>query len=364
LSAVKNRSTQLIVLALCLGKSEQNHTFSEELSMRAHAMHSQAEIDAIFADYDTARLPLCDDEVCSGRNTLSCAGCGGLVYTFNNFGNEAGTRVCSDCGVVAPGHVIFETMFGRVITTKSSNYKRIHHWHERISQLMLLESKIPAADMLRIGEKLLDGTYAVLNKDVIRHVLRSLGKQVYIEKWLQIIERCTGINPPCPGPIVLMQLDELFTELQRPFAHFKIGKRRNFLNYNYVFCRLFQKMGCTKFCMFFPLIRSKVKLRQLDALWQLMAENLGWECPLLEVVPSFAVRIGACDALLDQLRLKVERSEQAAMQRVPFGMEHRRWGHRVSIAYKPSTKSHRSVRPEPQIQTIALKLERRRSALA
>ena len=44
----------------------------------------------------------------------------------------------------------------------------------------------------------------------------------------------------------------------------KSSSRRNFLNYNYVFCRLFQKMGCTKFCMFFPLIRSKVKLRALD----------------------------------------------------------------------------------------------------
>ena len=332
--------------------------------MQTHAMHTQAEIDAVFADYDTARSALCADEVCGGGNHLSCAGCGGVVYTFNNFGNEAGTRVCSDCGVVAPGPVIFETMFGRTITTKSSNYKRIHHWHERISQLMLLESRIPGEDMLRIGEKLLDGSYTVLNKDVIRQVLRSLGKQVYIEKWLQIIERCTGINPPCPGPIVLMKLDSLFQELQRPFAIFKLGKRRNFLNYNYVFCRLFQQIGCSKFCMFFPLIRSKLKLRQLDALWQLMTENLGWECPPLEVVPSFAVRIDACGALLARLHEKVAHSMQVETRKVPSEREFRTWGRRESMVGRPLPKRPRSVPPEPQIQTIALKLKRRKNVPA
>ena len=138
-----------------------------------------------------------------------------------------------------------------------SNYKRIHHWHERISQLLLAETAIPADEFGRIAQRLLDGTYAVLNKDSIRAVLRSLNMQLFIEKWLQIIQRLTGIEPPKPGPVLMERLDNMFTDLQMPFSHFKRNGRKNFLNYNYVFCRLFQRLGCPQFSMFFPLIKSK-----------------------------------------------------------------------------------------------------------
>ena len=37
-------------------------------------------------------------------------------------------------------------------------------------------------------------------------------------------------------------------------------------------------------------------------------QKLGWECPPLEIVPSFAVQIGSCDAALAQLRERVDHS--------------------------------------------------------
>ena len=237
-----------------------------QVDAMAEAYTEQEDVDRAFADYDSAQLTLNPRPVYASREHLLCVGCGGEHFTYNTRGsNEPGARICNDCGAVQPGSIIFEQMYGYKLSTRSSNYKRIHHWHERISQLMLMESQIPVEHMVAIGEKLLDGSTTVISKDTIRAVLRSLGLQVYIEKWLQIIERCTGVLPPCPGPVVLNRLDELFIDLQRPFVAHKLEGRRNFLNYNYVFCRLFQRMNCTKFCMFFPLIRSKVKLKALDA---------------------------------------------------------------------------------------------------
>ena len=61
--------------------------------------------------------------------------------------------------------------------------------------------------------------------------------QSYIEKWLQIIYRITGIAPPAPGPQLIRRLDEMFLELQQPFEASKCETRKNVLNYNYVFCR-------------------------------------------------------------------------------------------------------------------------------
>lgn len=321
----------------------------------------QADIDLAFADYDRARLAVLPRPACATRNALLCAGCGSDHYTYNNTGaNEAGGRVCENCGMVQSGSIIFEQMFGRIVPTRTSNYKRIHHWHERISQLLLMESRIPEQHMLAIGEALLDGSHPVVNKDAIRAVLRSLKMPVYIEKWLQIMERCTGVTPPCPGPIVLKQLDELFLEMQRPFDACKIESRRNFLNYNYVFCRLFQMMNCSKFSMFFPLIRSKVKLKALDAMWCQMATSLGWECPPLEHVPAFAVKVDQPAILLSRLKAQVAYSSQVANPPVQKKMEFRKWDRRTSEWNLPQRAERRSVTLEQRPQRLALRLKRLR----
>ena len=180
--------------------------------MGGSVAYDQQLLDRVFADLDdllAAERPV----ACESRST--CLDCGGTQLSYAGSGtSHPGSLVCDCCGVVQPGIVFYETMYGKDVSHKSSNYKRIHHWHERISQLMLMESQIPADHMVAIAEKLLDGTHSVMSKDTIRSVLRSLGMQVYIEKWLQIIERCTGVMPPYPGPIVLQRLDTLFLDLQ------------------------------------------------------------------------------------------------------------------------------------------------------
>ena len=326
----------------------------------------QKDVDLAFADYDRAQLIVNPRPVPDLSATLPCISCGSTRYTYNHTGsNDAGTRICHHCGVVQPGSVIYEQMFGHTVGTRTSNYKRIHHWHERISQFMLMESQIPAEHMLAIGEKLLDGTYTVLSKDTIRTVLRSLGLQTYIEKWLQIIQRCTGVMPPCPGPVVLNRLDELFIELQRPFNAHKNHTRRNFLNYNYVFCRLFQRMNCSKFCMFFPLIRSKPKLRALDEMWNGMASSLGWPTPPLEQVVPFSVRIDSPAALLAVLKLQLATSAQAVPRADPMRMAIQKWGRQLPQAEDRFARAAlHSLRPERRPQTLALRLKRKRSAQA
>ena len=247
--------------------------------------YTQDDIDRAFADLDS----MLADRPTPHQTTNLCVQCGHnrLVRAAPPYDGEL---VCDACGIVQPGlHLPPQYYFP--LPRKYSNYKRIHHWHERISQLLLLESEIPDKEFRLIASKLCDGTHTTLNKDCIRSVLRSLNLQLYIEKWLQIIQRITGIMPPMPGPLLVRQLDTLFQELQAPFNHYKLQNRKNFLNYNYVFCRLFQKMGCTQFCMFFPLIKSKSKLRALDDMWTSMTSSIDWEQTNLQVVAPFAVKL-------------------------------------------------------------------------
>jgi len=250
-----------------------------------------------------------------------CVSCGGVQLSYAGSGTSfPGSLVCDSCSVVQPGYCFWETMYGRGLPRKISNYKRIHHWHERISQLLLMESQIPSDQMLRIAEKLCDGTYSVINKDSVRAVLRSLNMQLYIEKWLQIIFRVTKIAPPIPGSLLVNKLDAMFQDLQEPFNCFKVTERKNFLNYNYVFCRLFQKLDCTQFCMFFPLIKSKHKLKQLDDMWNNMADCLRWELKPLAQVAPFAVRLEKPALLLQKLASEYVPPILAAPQIEPLRM--------------------------------------------
>ena len=318
----------------------------------------QGDVDAAFADMEhlldaDRHASKCDSRVCAD------CGCGEFVYCGSG-SPHPGSRVCTACGVVQAGNIYFETMYGKFVPTRGSNYKRIHHWHERISQLLIHESPIPRHEMQLIAEKLCDGTHQVLNKDTIRTVLRSLNLQLYIEKWLQIIYRLTDIRPPCPGPLLIQQLDSMFHELQRPFNTFKMEGRKNFLNYNYVFRRLFQAIGCPKFSMFFPLIKSPSKLRHLDKMWEAMAKSLNWEVTPLLSVPCFSVQLADPSSLLARLASQPEL--QSPVERsilLPRKLYHA--SDRMKTFEAQSSKSPRPSSPlAPELQRLGLTRRRLR----
>tara|TARA_B110000261_G_scaffold82268_1_gene94557 strand:- start:1712 stop:2689 length:978 start_codon:yes stop_codon:yes gene_type:complete len=322
--------------------------------------YDQVDVDNAFADYDAAQLLMQPSEALSVRNAMLCVGCGGSNIKNDSRAGEYGARVCSDCCVVQSGRIIFETMFGRYVPPRSSNYKRVHHWHERISQLLLMESRIPNEHMLTIAERLLDGTHTRLDKDTIRAVLRSLGLQIYIEKWLQVVQRITRVVPPCPGPLILKRLDDEFQELQRPFDQCKHEKRRNFLNYNYVFTRLLQRINCDKFCMFFPLIRSKHKLRALDDMWSKMVGSIGWEVTDLRPVQPFAVHLHQPETLLKAVRQTIAVSEKTVPRAILSKMEYQMLRLNPSAEAPPIPMQRRLELSEPRPLTLALRLKRRR----
>tara|TARA_B100000965_G_scaffold76982_1_gene61115 strand:+ start:1662 stop:2657 length:996 start_codon:yes stop_codon:yes gene_type:complete len=323
---------------------------------------TQAEVDEAFAVLDEY---LAEREA---EPVRGCLGCGSTVFHRGaNPGANCGYYdVCADCGAVAQAGYGRSDSWASGPTRPVSNYKRIHHWHERISQLLLQESDIPPEHFIQIAQRLLDGSHAVINKDVIRGVLRSLNMQQYIEKWLKIIQRCTGIEPPKPGAQLLQMLDDAFIELQQPFKHFKVGARKNFLNYNYVFCRLFQRLGCTQFCMFFPLIKSRQKLKVLDEMWAAMVTSVGWDVKPLQHVAPFAVRLEQPAALLRQITDRVSAEKLAVLTKGPSKTGFRKSDQRLlrELDRQTQLKRPRSSQPEPELQRLGQRVVRPRSVVA
>lgn len=312
-------------------------------------MYDQDDIDRAFADLDYL---ICQERDSPPRSDGICISCGGDSFTHaTSVSSHPGSIVCVSCGTVQSNLVIWDQMYCRTVPGRFSNYKRIHHWHERISQLVLLESQIPHDHMLKIARVLLDGSTLVLNKDSIRAALRSLKMQSYIEKWLQIIFRLTGMRPPVPGPCMLIHIDNMFMELQAPFDRIERGERKNFLNYNYVFCRLLQMTDCHRFCMFFPLIKSRQKLKALDSMWSDICVQLNWPVEPLQTMAPFAVHLSQPAALLDQLESSIADAAKAESQTEMSRTEYLPMDHQYTAASK--RQRHRSIQLERRSRSTA-----------
>lgn len=237
------------------------------------------DLDSLFEVADSLNWGNDRDEWFAGVHTC----CGNRSFTVCY---KDGHEVCNLCGLCQYTVIFDKADAGTVCYV--SNYKRLHHFHERVSQFLIQESTIPEDEFESIQVCLRQ--YRVLNKSNIRSVLRSLKLQKYIEKWLQIIWRVTKLKPPTFPTNITCQLDFLFQTLQMPFDKYKPAGRKNFLNYNYTFHRFFQLLGLTKFCMFFPLIKSKQKIDQLDSVWKGICLDIGWQYKPLVKVKEFAIK--------------------------------------------------------------------------
>ena len=248
----------------------------------------QGELDSYFAIADTLLRGIaeCPDEYDTEWPT--CNGCGGYDFVLCY---REGNHVCSECGFVQLEQVYQDAA---KFVRRLSNYKRIHHFHERISQLMLNESSIPFKHLDLISAAIIKSGATVVDKCTIRKVLRSLNLQAYIEKWLSIVWHVTDARPPPLTQRVMIKLDLMFIALQGPFSRCKSENRKNFLNYNYVFNRLFALLGLPEYGMFFPLIKSKSKIAALDDTWYRMCQELGWRCTELQHPKDFVVRLPPC----------------------------------------------------------------------
>lgn len=234
------------------------------------------------------------------RRGDACVACGG--YILHDV--EAGAYVCDACGLVQGGPVYMVTFEDRErldgldenLEPTRDSYKPIHHWHERLAQYHLQETRIANADWASILARLIELKPECLSKESIRRLLRSLALQRYNENWLQIINRVTGYRPPQLLSSELCMLDACFEAVAVPFSIFKPQGRKNLINYNFLFYRLLQAVGRAECLPHFPQLKTRAKWLQLDDVWRQicayhewlyrpMADNQAW----LELKTSDAV---------------------------------------------------------------------------
>lgn len=111
----------------------------------------------------------------------------------------------------------------------------------------------------------------------IKHILKKLELNKYYEHIPHIMCKITGNPPPTLSRETEESLKQMFKEIQEPYEKYRPPCRTNFLSYAYILHKTFQILKLDKYTEYFPLLKSREKLRAHDKIWKLICDDLGWE---------------------------------------------------------------------------------------
>ena len=198
--------------------------------------------------------------------------------------SKESSMVCMDCGVCS--HRLGEELSYKEeqeTSTKMVNnsYKRDNHLNEWIVQFQGRETtNIPPElmDQLRSEfkkQKIKDVKEITQTK--VKDVLKKLRMSKYYEHATYITNILNGLDPPTMPPGLEERLRIMFKDVQAPFEKHCPANRSNFLSYSYVLYKFCELLGEDDYLPYFPLLKSKEKLRQQDVIWKGICGELLWE---------------------------------------------------------------------------------------
>jgi hypothetical protein len=182
-------------------------------------------------------------------HSITCL-CGGAYLKDT----EKGYKYCSECGLTdmlleyVPEHS-YEN--GPYCYRRSYHlYKRSNLLSERLSEFTNQSYKKPIP---RAIFKLVSRKYKKdqITPNLIRNILKQNKLPQYYPAVHVIYRRCTGKSMAVLSGREISQITYWFSEVEHIFNDIKPSHRKAFLNYNFVICKLLQKIGRDDCCEYF-----------------------------------------------------------------------------------------------------------------
>lgn len=205
-------------------------------------------------------------------------------YVYDNISSCA---ICPRCG---ESIAVMEAGRGKGLTyeqeqtsttTVNFAYKRANHLMEHLACFQAKETTTIPDDVINAvraelkKQRVTDATKITTKK--IKEILKKLRFQKYYEHTQMITHTINGIRPPTIDERTEDRFKALFNEIQVTFDRVCPKTRKNFLSYSYVLHKLSQLLGREDLCPFFPLLKSREKLAQQDAIWKSICKELRYE---------------------------------------------------------------------------------------
>jgi hypothetical protein len=215
------------------------------------------------------------------------------IFTCNNCAIEKiinindGTYICTKCGEVS--NILYEIEKPNYKNINDENnvqdnpYKRINHFNEWLVQIQGRETTDINNEVYQciINEikknKELSNDLSLLKNKQLKKILRKLNLNKYYEHIPFIINKLNGLPPPNISRDHEEKFRIMFKEIQEPFSLYCPKDRKNFLSYSYVLHKFCELLELDELIVFFPLLKSRQKLKEHDIIWKKICQYLKWE---------------------------------------------------------------------------------------
>jgi len=194
-----------------------------------------------------------------------------------------GICVCKQCGEYE--HIIIDNNLHNYKNFGNEKpaypYKRTNHLTERLNQFQAKEStEIPKEIYINILKELKKNKIKSI-KSLTFLKLKVILKKLKYNKYYEHIPHILSKIKKEPAPILSRAHEEkiklMFRQIQIPFKLYCPKNRTNFLNYDYTLHKFFELLGLHQFLQYFPLLKSREKLRQQDIIWEKICNYMGWK---------------------------------------------------------------------------------------
>lgn len=160
-------------------------------------------------------------------------------------------------------------------------YKRSNHLGEWLAQFQGKESiEIPVEVYEKLCEELRKERITNIQEITpsrMRKLLSKIDLTKYYEHAIYIISKLSGLPPPSISRETEDKIKYMFDMVQEPFEKYCPPLRINFLNYSFILHKFFQLLDLDEYLMYFPLLKSRDKLREQDNVWKNICKDLRWQ---------------------------------------------------------------------------------------
>ncbi len=188
-------------------------------------------------------------------------------------------EMCFDCGVFFEKHEFIITDFSNFRVKHRRIYKRLDHFKEVLCQFQGKEGKnIPHEVVEKVKASMLKDKGDITLLDV-KLSLRKLKLNKYVENIFYLHHVLTGTPLPYIKREIEDKMIRLFKQIERVFCEARPRAqiaRTSFLNYYFVLFKLLDSLQQTDLLPRVPLLKTSIRLKQHDALWRCICEELGW----------------------------------------------------------------------------------------
>ena len=186
-------------------------------------------------------------------------------------------EMCEECGVFYETQEFIVTDLSNFKIKNKRIYKRLDHFKEVLSQFQGKEGKdIPRTVIERLRESIKNDSPTIQE---VKQNLRKLKLNKYVENVLYIHHVLSGT----PLPYIKREIEDkmlrLFKQMERVFGLVRSRvpfARTSFLNYYYVLFKLLDYLQQHELLHRVPLLKTHVRVKQHDALWRHICEELDW----------------------------------------------------------------------------------------